>query len=177
MSLTENSIKGRNDSASFTTSKIVQDVKIEDCKLLERRLHAWQVCIDSLIREGRFLQRSVERKHQHSDDRSASHFSQLMLAGKTKAALRLLSDEGRGSVLQVHQRVDQGNPGSKAVQQVLKDKHPLSCDIDEDAMLPDSHRTIDSHPVVFDNITSETNYRAALCCGGLAGPSGIDAAA
>ena len=78
-----------------------------------------------------------------------------MLARKTKAALRLLSDEGRRSVLQAYQRVDQDDPGSKTVLQVLKDKHPSATDIDEDAMLPDSDRTMDSHPVLLDNIPSQ----------------------
>ena len=125
-------------------------------ELLGRRLYVWkQGDIDCLMREGRVLQRSLDTNHRQNDDRTASRFSRLMLAGKTKAALRLLSDEG-GSTLQVHQRIDPENTDSKTVLQILKEKHPPAGVIEEDALLPESHRVMESHPVIFNNITSET---------------------
>ena len=130
----------------------------------------------ALMREGLVLQRSLDTKHRQNDDRTASRFSRLMLAGKTKAAFRFLSDEG-GSTLQVHQRIDPENTDSKTVLQILKEKHPPAGVLEEDALLPESHRVMESLPVIVDNITSETIRRAALRCGGSAGPSGLDATA
>ena len=150
----------------------------DHCELLGRRLQAWHAGdIDGLLREGRVLQRSLEKKHQLSEDQLASRFSRLMLAGKTKAALRLLSEEGRGSVLPAHQHIDPDDPCSKSVLQVLKEKHPPPGDVLQEALLSQSSNVAESHPVLFDNITSDTIRRAALRSGGSAGPSGLDAAA
>ena len=158
-----------------------QKSKAKDhCVILGRRLRMWhQGDIDGLTREGRVLQRSLEtsRNLQFSDDQLASRFSRLMLAGNMRAALRLLSGERRGSVLSVHQNVVPDDPSSATVLDVLKDKHPPAADIDSDALISESERGPESHPVLFERITSDTIRRAALRCGGSAGPSGLDSAA
>ena len=51
--------------------------------------------------EGRVIQKHLRKDYQHEldDGQLARKFSNLMFEGKTKAALRLLSTEGKGAVL------------------------------------------------------------------------------
>ena len=47
---------------------------------------------------------------QDDEEHLAFSFSRLRMEGKTKAALRLLSQQGRGSVLPVNQPADPTDP-------------------------------------------------------------------
>ena len=154
----------------------------DHCDHLTHRLQAWQLGnIDGLLREGRVIQQHlVQRRSTSSEDSHlAASFSKLILAGKTQAALRLLSSQGRGSVLPVHRLVDPADPASGNVLDALKEKHPPAQPVSVDALLnPDAVVSApESHPVLFEGITAEVIRRAALRCGGSAGPSGLDASA
>ncbi len=154
----------------------------DHCEILGRRLEAWRLGdIDGLMRECHVFQRHMEtsRNAQLSEGQLASRFSRLMLAGKTGAALRLLADEGRGSVLPAHQRITPDDPSAGTVLDTLKDKHPPAGDVDAEALISDSERGPDWHPDLFNQITGDCIRRAVLKLksGGSAGPSGLDALA
>ena len=73
---------------------------------LERRLNDWlEGDINKLVIEGRTLQQRLPKTHPHNDNRVAHTFSQLMFQGKTKAALQLLSQQGKGGVLHLIPRL------------------------------------------------------------------------
>ena len=79
-------------------------------KLLTRRLSLWdRGDIDSLVSEGRTLQHQFSQSAKHklvSDDALvARRFSQLMMSGKVKDALRLLSSVLDGRVLSLDSTV------------------------------------------------------------------------
>ena len=108
-------------------------------------------------------------------DRSRS-FARMMSQGKVKAALRLLSSESKGKVLDPDDiAVEGGSEGvqPKTVLDVLKEKHPQGSSIDPEALLDSA--PVPSHPVVFEKLTGETIRHAALHCQCAAGPSGLDA--
>ena len=50
-------------------------------------------------------------------------FFNFMIQGKTKAALRLLTDQQRGKILHLDDTVDTGD-GIRKVRDILMDKHP-----------------------------------------------------
>ena len=70
---------------------------------LERRLKFWlEGKLDELVHEGRTIQRQLTRnlqRQQKSDDGTARIFSKLMMEGKVRAALRLVTQtNGCGSL-------------------------------------------------------------------------------
>ena len=149
----------------------------EHCQVLGRRLRAWSAGeIDGLMQEGRVIQRYLTPKqNQLNGDRLASLFSRLMLAGKTRAAIRLLSKEGQGSVLPLDQLSDTSDPQSGTVLDALKSKHPPPGPVNDEALISSSEPALESHEVIFLGVTGDSIRRAALRCGGSSGPSGLDA--
>ena len=99
------------------------------------------------------------------------------MQGKTKAALRLLSDEGRGQVLSVQTKIDPHDPSSPTVLDALKEKHPPAQPVDEEALLSEATPSPAAHPVIFDSLTGEKIRKTVLRCNGSAGSSGLDVAA
>ena len=104
------------------------------------------------------------------DGASAAYkFSKLMMEGRVRAALKLLS-EGTGSgLLSLDEIVTEGS--GKSVRNVLNDKHPDPELAHPETLLED----VDFHPAIFDNITAESVRISALHTHGSAGPSGLDA--
>ena len=128
--------------------------------------------------EGRVIQQHTRQATHHPKEESlASSFSKMMLAGKTNAALRLLTKEGRGSTLPLDQVLDPSNPSDGTVLDALKAKHPPPQPVNQQALLTNTDLAPETHPILFDSITSSTIRSAALRCSGSAGPSGLDAAA
>ena len=74
----------------------------EHVACLERHLSVWKMGdIDALLQEGRTIQNRLPKLGLTAKDeaRTTQAFSKLMLQGKTKAALRLISDQCKGGVL------------------------------------------------------------------------------
>ena len=92
--------------------------------------------IDSLVRKGRVLQRHLNvgaKRRADSSEHLASTFSRLMLAGKTRAALHLLSEAGRGEVLSLDQFVDPSSDSPLSVLDALRKKHPPPAAVSSEA--------------------------------------------
>ena len=148
---------------------------------LERRLNSWtEGDINSLILEGRQLQNRLpqwkfHRKSTTEEEGIARSFANLMFKGKTEAALKLLSQKGRGRVLQATQLVDITNPSSLTVLDSLKSKHPPAQPAISNALPPEFPETPQIHPVIFDSIDASTIRSSALATKGSAGPSSLDA--
>ncbi len=145
---------------------------------LERRLCTWSDGdINNLVLEGRSLQKRLPKPRSPTNDENnrARTFSNLMFKGKTSAALRLLSQKGKGGVLHVNDPIHHSDPGSPTVLDVLKSKHPHAQPASSEAT-PLSHLEVPHvHPVIFDRIDARSIRSAALHTKGSAGPSGIDA--
>ena len=89
-----------------------------------------------------------------------------MFQGKTKAALRLLSEQCKGSVLHLEDPIETEN-GQRKVRDILFDKHPPGQPVHQDAIIDDDPPDI--HPVILDSVMIRS---AALRTSGAAGPSG-----
>ena len=140
---------------------------------LQRRLNFWEKGdISNLLKEGRALQKSLASsqpsKRETADDAStARRFSKMMMEGRVRAALRLLSGDSHTGLL----RLD--DTSGKTVRDVLEDKHPDPKPAHPEALLGDA---VDSfQAVIFESITADSIRTAALHSQGAAGPSGLDA--
>lgn len=78
--------------------------------------------MDELLKEGRAIQSRIHRTlGKHMENEVARTFANLMFEGKTKHALQLLSDKGRGSILKLDEMLN-----TNSVRELLKSKHPAS---------------------------------------------------
>ena len=136
--------------------------------ILERRLNTWSKGdLNELMREGRTIQQRIPKSSQSmKSEHLARSFANLMFQGKTKAALRLLSDKNRGGLLHLDDPVD----GKGSVREVLTSKHPPSQPAHPDTIINDDPKEV--HPVLFESLEIKS---AALHTSGAAGPFGIDA--
>ena len=98
-----------------------------------------------------------------------------MFVGKTKAALQLLTDHGKGGVLHGDDSIPSSDGESLSVLDVLESKHPSGQPASASSILETSGEPVDIHPVVFDCIDVELIRSATLRISGALGPSGIDA--
>ena len=149
----------------------------EHITCLERRLRLWKEGnIPELLREGTIIQQRLKSFPQRKNkDFLARTFSKLMMTGKIKAALRLLS-KAEGSILSIHDQLDpsiETRDINRTVLDELKGKHPPKGDIHLSTLLDQQEREF--HPVIFDCINAEAIRKAVLRTNGAAGPSGADA--
>ena len=146
---------------------------------LERRMATWKAGdLNELLEEGLTIQRrllTAKAKQCCEDERVWRAFVSEMSKGNTRAALRSLSKENKGSVLHLADSVPAANGEYTSVLDILRSKHPVGSMPSEVAMVEGAQNPPMIHPVIFDSIQGKTIHSAALCTGGAAGPSGIDA--
>jgi len=142
---------------------------------LSRRLNLWNNGdIESLVSEGRVLQSVLcSSKPSHVaqsslTDKIARKFSNLMMCGRVKDALRLLSEDNRGGPLSMN----------SSVMDALLTKHPKKRAPVPCTLVGDPSISVPlPHPIIFDQLDAICIRRAVLRTNGAAGPSGLDAAA
>ena len=139
---------------------------------LERRLRAWKE--GNLILEGRTIQSRLPKFNTSTAKQNLSRsFANLMFAGKTKAALDLLSQAQKGGVVHSNDPSDPNNPDSPSVRETLNSKHPQGQPTYVECITPTTPQ--DVHPVIFESIDANAIRSAALRTTGSEGPSGLDA--
>ena len=134
--------------------------------------------LDELLQEGLTIQRrliNAKKKPCSEVDKIRRVFVKEMSKGNTKAALRLLSKDNRGSALRLSDIVPSPECAHASVLDILKSKHPSGGSPTEDSIVDGAHNPPAVHPVIFDSIQGLTIRSAALRTSGAAGPSGIDA--
>ena len=131
---------------------------------LDRQLRAWSNGdINSLMLEGRTIQRQLKVRPFNRESSEVRSFSRLTMGGKIQAALRSITDEGTGSVI----------PLTKEVQEALWKKQPPL----PSAILDLESTVKEPHFILFEQIDGHLIRETALWTNGAAGPSGLDAAA
>lgn len=75
-------------------------------------------------------------------------FAQLMLRGKTKAALRILCNKDSGRPLCLDELIDTGNGESISVREILEEKHPPAQPAGPESLVDTSPELV--HLAVFD---------------------------
>ena len=159
---------------SHHTSK-AQDHVIQ----FERCLKSWaEGDIDQLLHEGHTIQRQlISSRNPKQEEQSARTFSRLMMEGKVKATLRLISDQEKGSVLPLDSLVfTTGDTPAKTVRDILLEKHPPTKPLVSSAVYEPDNAIPEPHPIHFDRIDGPLIRTVALKMDGAAGPSGTDAA-
>ena len=144
----------------------------EHSTCLERRMKCWlDGDLKDLLSEGRTIQRRIPKSStRDNEQRLARSFANLMFEGKTKAAIRLLTEQARGGVLRLNDTVD----NNKSVRDVLIDKHPSGQPAHSDCIIDEDPPEV--HHVLFKSIDASVIRSAALRTTGAAGPSCLDAA-
>ena len=147
----------------------------EHTACLERRLRPWKEGdLNNLLLEGRAIQsRILKTSTPKSTENIARSFTDLMFAGKCKAALDLLSNSGEGGILHLDDYTDPSTPDSPTVREVLISKHPTGQTAHANCILQSSPHEV--HPIIFESIDASAIRSAAMNITGSAGPSGIDA--
>ena len=143
-------------------------------KYLQRRLNTWREGdLNKLLREGRTIQQHIPRNTPPmTEDKLSRLFANHMFQGKTKAALRLLSEQNRGGVLHLDYPINTEN-GTRKVRDILIDKHPPSQPANRDSII--NADPTDLHPGFFECLDASVIKSAAIHVSGAAGPSGLDA--
>ena len=146
---------------------------------LKRRLELWkQGDIPLLIQEGRCILRYLHNRPRPSDDIAIAHnFGKMMEQGKVKSALRYLSQNSTGGVLNLDDMIPSASSGSEQVlrssRDVLQDKHPNGKIPDLSSLHTSSSETNILNPILFENLNADTIRNAAMHTQGSAGPSGL----
>ena len=139
-------------------------------KLLKRRLQMWKDGLFlELIREAEQCDRNLPKSSgKMNEEREAKIFSDLILQGRLREAVRFITDRQGGGVMDPND--DAGKPAGKTVLQVLIDKHPEQRVPDEEDFMP-----CQALPALFDiDITNAHVEKAARKLSGSAGVSGFD---
>ena len=124
---------------------------------LERRLDTWREGdLNELLREGRTIQQRISKTSPSFNNEQISRsFANLMFQGKTKAALRLLSEQSKGGVLHVDDPIETEN-GQRKVRDILLEKHPPCQPVHNDAIINDD--TPDVQQAVNDRMLASVCY-------------------
>ena len=145
---------------------------------LERRLKLWESGkLKELMDEGRTIQHQLNQNRLKRQEDTERIFAKLMMEGKVRAALRVVTANNGNGTLPLDKVVDPEKNTSETVRDVLLKKHPpkqlprLSSLIESDLPPPEPH------PIFFESIDGQLIRSTVLRMDGAAGPSGLDAAA
>ena len=147
----------------------------EHVKCIERRMTQWRDRdIDSLRQECITIQQHLQPLKGTPRDNLARSFANLVMQGKVKSALRLLSSDSRGTPLSLDKEIT-SSTGSDTIRDILHKKHPPSRPVYPSAILPEEAPS-STHPILLESITGQLVRTTAIHTEGTAGPSGLDAA-
>ena len=131
---------------------------------LTKRLALWKEGeIESLLREGRSIQKRIRKTKRGNPPNKAKIFAKLVMQGQINFALRFLSDDDYGGVL----------PLTDDVMRQLHEKHPEAQDAKLGSILFGPIEEV--HDSLYQQIDGEMIREAALRTKGSGGPSGVDA--
>ena len=131
---------------------------------LEKRMELWKNGeIECLVREGKAIQRRLQKSKQHDPPNKAKIFAKLIMEGQINSALRFLSENSGGGVL----------PLTDDVMKQLHEKHPNAKEANLGSLLFGPVEDIPG--VIYQQIDGDMIREAALRTKGSGGPSGIDA--
>ena len=142
---------------------------------LDHRLQLWKDGnLNALLSEGRTIQGQLKGVSPRRYESLSRKFANLMMEGKVRAALRLLS-ESSGDVLPLDMVVNPDD--NETVHDILLKKHPSRQPPKAGALVTPDLPSSEPHPVLFDGIDGQLIHKTVLKMDGAAGPSGLDAAA
>ncbi len=96
-----------------------------------------------------------------------------MSSGKINKALRLLSENPAGGVLDLNDKIQDAATNHRTVRDILNEKHPPGKPADQNYML--QYNPDPTHYIRFENLNADTILKASRKTKGAAGLSGTDA--
>lgn len=148
----------------------------ENTACLKRRLSQWREGdISTLLKEGQSIQDRLkqQRPNKLEKDQRAQTFGKLVMQGKIRDAICLLSDSSSNGVLLT---TDICQATGQPVREVLATKHPPGQAVVPSEVFSSSIFSDSPHPIIFDSLTGELIKSIAMSSSGAAGPSGAEAA-
>jgi hypothetical protein len=170
-------VDGKRNSEAFVCfpSLILQKdknfKKTKDIRnLLKRRMIMWEKGqYDELLKEAEHCDRKLPQSSGRMNaDQEAKIFSNLIMQGKLREAVRFITDRQGGGVMDPEQ--DAGKPAGKSVFEVLLSKHP-------EQRIPEENDFIECDelpPLINIELTGSHVEQAAKKLSGGAGISGFD---
>ena len=146
---------------------------------LERRLQLWgNGKLDELLEERQTIQHQLRRNPPRRQEDTARTFAKLMMEGKVRAALRIVTANCGSGSLPLDQIAEPESDASETVRDILVKKHPPKQPPSVSFLLePPDSQPPEPHPVMFEAIDGQLIRNTVLRMDGTAGPSGLDAAA
>ncbi len=120
---------------------------------LERRLKLWtEGKLDDLLHEGDTIQQKLiyhQSSRHKGEDQTARIFSKLMMEGKVRAALRLITQTGSTGPLPLDSLANDKDPTStKTVREVLVEKHPSKQPPKKASIAKPDNPVDNPHPII-----------------------------
>ena len=135
--------------------------------------------LDDLIHEGRTIQHQLirgQKSLQQNDDQTSRRFAKLMMEGKVRAALRLVTQANSSGPLPLNNLANPNDPNStQTVRDILLEKHPPKQPPRHSSIIKPHVPLAEPHPVLFEKINGQLIQDTVLRMDGAAGPSGLDA--
>lgn len=139
----------------------------DNSEALKRRMTLWmEGDFMKLLNEAKELQsrlRTTSFPYSNNIENLSKKFSNFMLKGNIKAALRLLDETPTKGVLPLNDETIES----------LRNLHPDGKDADQDVLINSDIPEVD--PIIFEAIDGHAIMKSALKTKGSAGPSGLDA--
>ena len=141
---------------------------------LKRRKDLWKAGnLNEILSEGRCNQDRLPKFGKPRDKAAhARSFQKLMSRGKVNKALRLLSSNSSGGVLDLDEVIPDSN-SPRTTREILVEKHPPGKPASTNSILQDTPTPV--NPILFENLNAEAIRKAALKTSGAASLSGLDA--
>ena len=134
-------------------------------KCIERRMiQWWDGDIDDLLQECLTIQQHLQPINGTPKENLARAFANLVMQGKVKSAMRLLSPDSTGIPLSLD-KVFTLSTGSDTVRDILQKKHPLSRLVSPSSILPEDEASLLTHPILFESITGQLIRTTAIRLG------------
>ena len=131
---------------------------------LEKRLALWKEGeVESLLREGRSIQKRLAKAKRTEPPNKAKIFAKLVMEGQINSALRYLSEADCDGVLNL----------TDDVMRQLQEKHPEAQEAKLGSLLFGPFEEV--HDSLYQQIDGEMIRETALRTKGSGGPSGVDA--
>ena len=132
-------------------------------KCIERRMIQWRDGdIDGLLQECLTIQQHLQPINGTPKENLARAFVNLVMQGKVKSTLRLLSPDSRGIPLSLD-KVITLSTGSDTVRDILQKKHPPSRSVSPSSILPEDEAPLPTHPSLFESITGQLIHTTVIC--------------
>ena len=142
------------------------------------RLELWhEGRFDELLIEGRAIHQKLycQRHKPPECSRLIRSFTNLMLQGRTRAAIRLLTDNDNGRIRQLSDPAFPDSTDSPTVLDVLIDKHRPPQPYTVNSLVSPGLDPPIVHPIIYEAIDARCIRSTALRTFGAGGPFGTDA--